>query len=271
MLDDFTNHLNNADLALRTVRAYTDHLRLFATWFEQTNGQPLDKSNISQNDLREYKQYLLQHQASPSTINTKLAALRVFAAWCGKTVLVKSVDQQPLAPKWLDRRQQASLLREAEALAISQRGPVRKAQAERDCAVIVVLLNTGLRVSEFCDLQSVDVILNDRSGQLTVHGKRSKQRLVPLNSDARTALRKLHLPIKLNPRQVQRAVEEIARRAGIEASPHTLRHTFAHNLAERNVPADRIAALLGHDDLNTTRRYTIPGERELQQAVETLE
>ena len=57
----------------------------------------------------------------------------------------------------------------------------------------------------------------------------------------------------------------------MECTPHTLRHTFAKSLADHQVPADRIAALLGHDDLNTTRRYTVPSQRDLQAAVEVLE
>ena len=54
-------------------------------------------------------------------------------------------------------------------------------------------------------------------------------------------------------------------------SPHTLRHSFAKNLVDAGIPLDRVAALMGHAKLETTRLYTLPGERDLELAVEALE
>ncbi len=54
-------------------------------------------------------------------------------------------------------------------------------------------------------------------------------------------------------------------------SPHTLRHTFAKNLVDADVSLDRVAALLGHENLNTTRIYTTPSVYDLTEAVERLE
>lgn len=272
LFSDFYLHIvGDKGLAVRTATAYVDHLNRFSVWFNQTNGQTLDKTNITQTDVREYRQHLQQRRAAPASINVHLAALRSFAAWCGIALTVASVEQQPLAPRWLDRREQAALLREAERAINAANFATRKGLASRDRGIIVLLLNTGLRVSELCALQPIDITVGDRSGQLIVRaGKGSKQRTVALNKEARAALRAIPLPLPLRPRQVQRAIEELGRRAGVKVTPHTLRHTFAKNLAD-HVPADRVAALLGHANLQTTRRYTTPGERDLQAAVETLE
>ncbi len=64
-----------------------------------------------------------------------------------------------------------------------------------------------------------------------------------------------------------------SRRARLEeaCSPHTLRHTFAKNLVDAEVSLDRVAALLGHENLNTTRIYTTPSVHDLTEAVERLE
>ena len=64
-----------------------------------------------------------------------------------------------------------------------------------------------------------------------------------------------------------------ARRARLEEAcfPHTLRHTFAKNLVDAEVSLDRVAALLGHENLNTTRIYTTPSVHDLTEAVERLE
>lgn len=53
-------------------------------------------------------------------------------------------------------------------------------------------------------------------------------------------------------------------------SPHTLRHTFGKNLVDAGVPLDRVATLLGHSSLNTTRIYTVPSQADLQDAVESI-
>ncbi|MCI0560629.1 MAG: site-specific integrase [Nitrososphaera sp.] len=66
-------------------------------------------------------------------------------------------------------------------------------------------------------------------------------------------------------------IEETGRLANVEVTPHILRHTFAKNLKDGGVRQEEIAALLGHRNISTTRRYNLPGERDLEWAVETLE
>jgi integrase/recombinase XerC len=60
------------------------------------------------------------------------------------------------------------------------------------------------------------------------------------------------------------------RRAGAEVTPHTLRHSFAKNLINAGVSMEKVAALLGHANLNTTRIYTTPSMDDLTQAVERI-
>ena len=77
---------------------------------------------------------------------------------------------------------------------------------------------------------------------------------------------------RIGRKTVQRAVWRFSKQAGLKrVSPHVLRHTFAKSLVDNGVSLEKVAALLGHSDLNTTRRYVTPGERDLQDAVEGLE
>ena len=55
-----------------------------------------------------------------------------------------------------------------------------------------------------------------------------------------------------------------------EVTPHTLRHTFGKNLVDAGVPLDRVASLLGHESVDTTRIYTTPSEQDLQREVEKV-
>jgi site-specific recombinase XerD len=70
---------------------------------------------------------------------------------------------------------------------------------------------------------------------------------------------------------VQRVVAQLGKVAGIEGlTPHVLRHTFAKNLVDAGVGLEKVADLLGHRRLETTRIYTRPGERDLERAVEAI-
>ena len=72
-------------------------------------------------------------------------------------------------------------------------------------------------------------------------------------------------------RAVERIVEKYARRAGLAGvSPHTLRHTFCRKLLEEGVPLNEVALLAGHTSLNTTARYTVPRESDLEKSVDKL-
>ena len=55
-----------------------------------------------------------------------------------------------------------------------------------------------------------------------------------------------------------------------DVTPHTLRHTFGKNLVDAGVPLDRVAQLLGHESVDTTRIYTTPSEQDLQREVEKV-
>jgi integrase/recombinase XerC len=132
-----------------------------------------------------------------------------------------------------------------------------------------------------------DVEISPRKGQVTVNGKGFKQRTIPLNKASREILRQWlqvrpdsgdralfinqrGAPAKL--RSAQRAVKRIAEQAGLEdVTPHTLRHTFAKSLIDEGVTLEKVAKLLGHSSLDTTRIYVTPSEKDLEEAVESLE
>ena len=76
---------------------------------------------------------------------------------------------------------------------------------------------------------------------------------------------------RLSGRAIQRILQRYAQEAGLEAlTPHICRHTFAKNLVNQDVGLEKIGTLLGHANLNTTRLYITPDERDLEDAVEKL-
>lgn len=300
-LQQFEDYLK-ATKSTRTVAAYLGDLRLFTAWFAKTNGEEMSPQAITPIDVREYRQHLLTvKRRKPATINRKLASLSAFCTWAQEAGIIESdptkgiqgVGEVEVGPRWLHRKAQYALLRElqkAQQLAASRAGgetdhpAVRK--AVRDAAVVALMLHAGLRVGELAVLTIKDITLNDRSGQVAVRGKGDKRRTVPLNADARKAL-KAWLEVRpseaegclfigqrgdsLSPRAIERLVARYAESAGLEGvTPHTLRHSFGKGLVDAGVSLDRVATLMGHSRLETTRIYTVPSEHDLQQAVEEL-
>jgi len=297
-LDNFAAHLRERDRAPATVRRYCQEIERFAVWFEQTNGQALTPAALTMPDVRDYREHgQAVAKAKPGTINARLAAIRAYAAWLVETGQlhtnpaehVKLIAEQPVGPKALDRRQLAALERELERSLHAATSPAARFMRTRDHAIVLLLANSGLRVGELCALQVPDVVIGERSGSVTVRrGKGNKVRSVPLNVEARRPLHAWELQrlsmehctetlfcdrqgLPLRAGGVQRLLKEYGRRAGIEVTPHILRHTFAKSLADAGVRAEEIAALLGHSKLETTRRYTQPNGNDLAAAVERLE
>lgn len=285
-LQRFADHLAAAGRSAHTVRAYARDVALFAEWFLGTNGKALTPEAITPIDLRQYRSYLLTVQGrKPATVNRKLASLSAFCTWArGEGLLeanpvegIAPVEEVRPAPKWLDKRAQYALLR-----AVQERGKAR------DIALITLMLHTGLRVSEVANLRRGDVRISPRQGTLTVRGgKGGKYRTVPLNADARKALG-AYLEERpairgedflfvgqrggaLRSPGIYYLVQRYAYDARLEGvTPHTLRHTFGKNLVDAGVPLDRVAQLLGHESVDTTRLYTTPSEQDLQREVEKV-
>jgi site-specific recombinase XerD len=142
----------------------------------------------------------------------------------------------------------------------------------RDDAVLELLYGSGLRVAELCGLSLGDLEL--AQGRLTVWGKGSKQRQVPVSEPAasaiegwlqrgRAALAADHPPTdavflnkrgkRLGPRDVRRILD---RRSSSPTHPHALRHTFATHLLDGGADLRVVQELLGHASLETTQVYT---------------
>ncbi len=287
-LSAFERWLREQDRSEVTVRGYVADVHHFAGWYRQTNGEDLRVERITPADVREYRGWLTRHCAA-STVRRRLMALRAFARWgvaskraeSDPTARVRAPGGSRLQVRWLTKREQYALVREVERGVQAAETEARRRLAIRDRALVVLLLNTGLRISEACALEVRDVEMGERSGWVTVRsGKGGKERRVPLNREARGAL-KAWLSERgeaegavfagLTPSGAQRRLADIGRRAGVTVHPHTLRHTFAKNLVDGGTGLEQVAMLLGHSSLNTTRVYVVPGERDLERAVAGLE
>jgi integrase/recombinase XerC len=265
--DDFKTYLESLDLAEKSIRNYMVDLVLFGLWFREANDEDISAETITPVDIKQYRQWMIAQQYSPATINRRMAMARHLAKMVGITEKIKGVTEVDPGPKWLDKKESDKLLRAAY-------NRLQRLTGRRDYAIIVILLNTGLRVSELCSLRLEDVSISDRKGSLKVMGKGQKTRTIPLNSNARTVLKwwfdNDQLLAGLQPRTVQRVLEDLSHATRLQITPHILRHTFAKSLIDSGVSIEKVAMLLGHANLNTTKVYIVPGQRDLETAVETI-
>lgn len=296
MLDQFADYLREQDRADKTIKNYLAVIQRFAVWYEEQHGEALTLNGFTTVDVRNYRQHLVKTDASPATINSYLAALRALGAWAvaahyldrNPAENIRDLSIQPHAPKWLDGKEQNALKR---VLLRNMQNSQNKSTenrflAARNNAVVIFLLNTGLRISEMTAMTLTDVSIKDRSGEVKVRaGKGNKFRTVPLNKDARAALQDW---LKLRPaaisecifttyagdplsqRSVQNFLQELSVSLKFTVTPHVLRHTFAKNLIDSGVPIEQVADLLGHSKLETTRVYVTPSADDLKRAVEQI-
>jgi len=141
---------------------------------------------------------------------------------------------------------------------------VNACQSFQEKLVIWVLLDTGLRVGEFCGLRRDQVHWQENWvvvwGKGGWYGKKGKRRVVPLTSRAKKLL-ELHFctneGVGFTKRTAQRVVKRVANRAMITkpVTPHILRHSFAVNCVKKGVSTASLKKILGHDRLETTEIY----------------
>ncbi|HOJ70925.1 MAG TPA: site-specific tyrosine recombinase XerD [Syntrophorhabdaceae bacterium] len=148
----------------------------------------------------------------------------------------------------------------------------------RDRTMLELMYATGLRVSELIQLKKSDV--NLEGGFLIASGKRSKERIVPIGSYSKDAIRQYLekekprgaylFPNKRGNMLSRQAVWKIIRKYAkkierAHISPHTIRHTFATHLLEGGADLRSVQILLGHEDISTTQIYTHVDSKRLKE------
>ena len=207
---------------------------------------------------------------SPSSVNARMAAATHLLRWFGHTMpeWIRRPNRRRPLPKTLNKREISRF-----KLTVSEfKDPIVR-------PLTTMMLETGVRVSEICNMDVDDVDLDDLSA-LILGGKGEKDRTVLFTDltaegiqewmaerrmraekqvkEERQALFLTKNGHRITPRWVQKLMDRIADRAEIKRSrltPHTLRHTFASGLLERGADLVTIQRLLGHASIATTRVY----------------
>lgn len=280
----FAQFLDAHDLSPHSRRAFGNDVRKFGLWFTAANKEPLAISRVTTRDISDFRESLRRDQGQAvATVNRALVVLRKFFGWlagqgmipANPAVAVKELKRQVLAPKGLDRSQVRRLLREVELR-----------QDIRSAAIFNLFLFTGCRVGDLINLELTDLMISERSGSVVFRqGKGNKQRNVPLPLPVRRSLQswlEIRPPFSseqvfvgergpLTDRGIRNLCNKYSAVCGIKLHPHLLRHTMAHQfLADNQNDLVSLAQILGHENLNTTARYTKRTQDQLGEASDRL-
>ena len=273
-----------------------DELDLPDDEFEKLSIKCIDESHVkrvSQKNIIEYLMFAGFHRENSATTRMrKLSALRSFFKYAHSKERIIEVDPTADvdAPKKSATLPKYLTVEEAVRLIDTVRNDKESKTRIRDYAIIVLFLNTGMRLSELVglNLESLDTEITT----VKVLGKGAKERVIYLNNAARSALIE-YLRLRLDPKHVRTSsnavflsgrenrisnktvqwmVQKYLKMAGLGSkglSVHKLRHTAATLMYQSGKVDIRVLKdILGHEQLNTTQIYTHVVDRNLEEAVE---
>ncbi|SFD39872.1 integrase/recombinase XerD [Bacillus sp. OV194] len=249
---------NKARFSSETVRSYKMALNQFFSFCEKNYDE------VKATDIRAWLASMEENSLKPRTIHLKLSAIKSFYQYCmeenkikkNPTMTVHTPKKDDSLPYYLSRRQIALLQEHTK-------------NDLRDRAIVDTLYATGVRVSELLQIRLEDIKWETRQIWIR-NGKGNKERFVLFTHECSERLKtyiknRKYENVYLFPNNrgghlsrifVEKKFQEFSKALGFRVVPHTMRHTFAAHLAEKNMPQSNIQELLGHVNINSTRIYT---------------
>jgi site-specific recombinase XerD len=282
-----------------TVKSYRDTFRLYLRHMESNCGVLPAKMSIAHFDAEHILSFLAhldkERGNSAKTINNRLAALHSFASYLIFEVPEYSgiLSRSLSVPFRKSEKRQMEFLSEEELEALKSACKTDMPLGRRDMLMLLLLYNTGVRVSELLGLKISDVRLGSQNdaAYIHVHGKGRKERQVPLwkstskylagymgdsvrgeashlfSNNVSGDLTRSGVRYRLKCLQ-ERAVQFCPSLAKKTVTPHTFRHTTALRMLQAGVDISTIAIWLGHESIATTHKYM---EADLEMKRRTLE
>lgn len=259
----FEQSLRESGKANATVIAYSKDIEQLVQFMSE-KGKTL-VAEVTTDDIDEFKNNLKQKRYTSKSISRKINSIKAFFRYLIGQGLVESNPAEAIAHPKIDQTPPRVLSKlEYRALRDACRGD------ERLFAIVELLLQTGMRISELAFLQTEDVDLE--RGVINIQAQNSRdERKVPLNKAAKKALMDY---LKIRPRtrektvfltktcrpflvrNIRTAIDRYFRLGGIkEAKVNDLRHTFIVEQLKAGTPLVYVSQLVGHKRITTTEKY----------------
>lgn len=273
-LEEFKLECELRRLTPRTIKGYYNNTLLFLTWLERQQ-KITELEAIRLQYIKQYIQYLIRKQLTPSYINAILRCLRAYFRYA---VEEEYLTTNPTAK--ISWQKQGKVIIETftdqEVRSLLEVYDFSTFLSARNKLILAIAFDTGARNTEMCDILEEDV----RDNVILLHGKGNKERHVPLTPYLKRAILKYrrikeqyfadkiipckHLLLSRTGRPMTKeAIEHIFKQAAaqtdvrtnIRCSPHTARHYFAQTHLRNGLDVYSVSRLLGHENINITKRY----------------
>ena len=272
-------------LSANTILAYRDAIKLLLCYTADTLGRPVDRlavEDIAEKVVVGFLDYVeKERRCSSGTRNARLAAIHSLFAFIAREepTLLQQCQRIRAIPLKRTEHKTVDYLEEKEMQAILDAVDINSRTGIRDRALLLLLYNTGARVSEIVELKLPDLRLNG-ADQVHLLCKGKKHRSCPLWPETATALQAYlkqrtpkepgieHLFLNANGAPITRfGIRHITGKYAAAAqnqcpsiktktvNPHTIRHTTAMHLLRSGNDVNMVSYWLGHADINTTHIY----------------
>lgn len=281
----FQQYLLQEGMAENSVKTYVGHAGRYAAWYLQSFSDA--PTALHRENFLDFRAYLINvRRLSPASVNQYISALAklneflVGAGIQGDTVISKRdylKTQRPMTDPWDGKEEEVAQLRQA----LLTTPPRYTGQNKRDHAIVTVMANAGLRVSEVVSLRLDDMSLENQ--QLRVRGKGNKGRIVFINQKVVNAVGE-YLRVRDSASQCpyvflsrrggrldRSQVNRILSKVSDTIHPHMLRHFYCSQTQKKaGFTLAETANQAGHASTQTTLRYTHPDISEMKEKVEKL-
>lgn len=259
----FTESLKKNGKANATVIAYSKDIEQLVDFLSKRSKTLLAEA-VPQ-DLEDFKELLKKQRYTSKSISRKINSIKSFFRFCLSEGLLDSNPTQEISQPKFDQAPPRILSRlEYRALRDSCRADSRM------YAIVEILLQTGMRISELAALQLADIDLEREVIYIQAQNSREARR-IPLNVAAKKAVldylrlrprakeKTLFLTKTCRPflvRNIRTAIDRYFRLAGIkDAKVNDLRHTFVVEQLKAGTPLVYVSQLVGHKRITTTEKY----------------
>ena len=271
--NDFFSYLNlQKRFSPLTTQSYQNDLNQFFN-FLRAELSSFTLPDITHHHIRGFISDLMDKGVATSSVNRKLSALKSFFRYLLRNGQVTKNPAQKIQGPKMPRRLPVFIDESQLGMVFSTLEFKPGFEGVRDKLLVDILYQTGIRRAELIGLKESDVDLVNL--QITVLGKRNKERVIPFNIELKRAF-KNYLDCKareglnhpallvsernkpLSPQKVSLVVTTVlsAVTTGSKKSPHVLRHSFATHLLNNGADINAVKELLGHANLSATQIYT---------------
>lgn len=283
-IDRFLKELQSIGRAPTTLREYSRGLRYFADYAVE-HGCANDVRAVGSDLLYNYRLHVWHKKhLSEDTRIGMLMVLRNFYSWLNAEGLVL-MDLSPKIPLFkMSGIKLPHYLSQQEAIRLIESPDLQTPRGLRDRAILETVYSTGMRVAEMCRLTVSDINFADGVARI-LSGKGKKDRMVPIGSlalhyidryikevrgpgSSGALFRRMGTDDPITSGQFYQSLRIYWKKADIKISvhPHLLRHSFAVHLLENGADIRYIQAMMGHEHLSTTQKYTLVVPFQLKKA-----